>query len=94
MLAVGTGRKRVQTNFSTSTMPSILRVNDPNGERIGSADSQEGVKRIIESLGPGRYHIDEISSDPLPSGHASRRWGVGIKRPGGSVTLDPDPWDV
>ena len=72
----------------------ILRVNDPNGEPIGTADSQEGIKRVIEGLGPGRYHIDEISSDPLPSGHTSRRWGVGIKRPDGVVALDPDPWPM
>jgi hypothetical protein len=73
-------------------MPRILRVNYPNGEPIGTADSQEGIKREIEGRGPGRYHLDEISSDPLPSGHTSRRWGVGIKRPDGVVTLDPDPW--
>jgi hypothetical protein len=73
-------------------MPRILRVNNPNGEPIGAADSQEGIKRVIKDLGPGRYHVDEISSDPLPSGHTSRRLGVGIKRPDWAVTLDPDPW--
>jgi hypothetical protein len=62
-------------------MPRILRVNDPNGEPIETADSQEGMKRVIDGLGPGRYHVHEISSDPIPSGHTSRRWGVGIKRP-------------
>jgi hypothetical protein len=64
-------------------MPRILRVNDPNGEPVGTADSQHGIKRVIESLGPGRYYVDEISSDPLPSGHTSRRWGVAIRHPGG-----------
>jgi hypothetical protein len=73
-------------------MPRIPRVNDPNGEPIRTADSQAGAKRIIEYLDPGRYHVDEISSDPLPSGHTSRRWGVGNKRHDGVVTLDPDPW--
>jgi hypothetical protein len=73
-------------------MPRILRVNDPNGEPIRTADSQEGIKRVIKDLGPGRFHVDEISTDPLPSCRTSRRWGVGIKRPDGSVTLDPDPW--
>jgi hypothetical protein len=72
-------------------MPRILRVNDPNGEPIRTADSQEGITRVIKDLGPGRYHVDEISSDPLPSGHTSRRWGVGIKRPDGMVVLDPIP---
>ena len=73
-------------------MPRILRVNVPIGEPIGTADSQEGVTRVIDGLGPGRYHVDEISSDPLPSGHMSRRRGVGIKRPDGLTTLDSDPW--
>jgi hypothetical protein len=49
-------------------MPRILRVNDPNGDPIGTADSQEGITCVIEGLGPGRYHVDEMSADPLPSG--------------------------
>ena len=32
-------------------MPRILRVNDPNGEPIGTADSHDGIKRAIEGLG-------------------------------------------
>jgi hypothetical protein len=73
-------------------MPRILRVNDPNGDPIGTADSQESIKGSIERLGPGRYHVDEISSDPLPSGHTSRRCEFGIMRPDGVVTIDADPW--
>jgi hypothetical protein len=42
--------------------------------------------------GQACYHVDEISADPLPSGHTSRRWGTAIKRPDGPVSLDPDPW--
>ena len=42
---------------------------------------------------PGRYHVDQIEADPLPSGHTWRRWGIAIKRPDGSVDLEPDPWD-
>jgi hypothetical protein len=41
----------------------------------------------------GRYHIDEISRDPLPSGHTSRRWVIGIKQADGSVMPEPDPWE-
>jgi hypothetical protein len=73
-------------------MPRILRVNDPNGDPIGTADSPEGIKRVIEGLGPGWYHLDEISSDPLPSGHTSRRWGVGFKDKNGTIAIEPDPW--
>jgi hypothetical protein len=41
----------------------------------------------IRSIAPGRYHVDEISDDPLPSGHSSRHWGVGLKMPDGSVVI-------
>jgi hypothetical protein len=43
---------------------------------------------------PGHYHVDEVSSgdDAFPSGHTSRRWGVGIKRADGSVVDERDPW--
>jgi hypothetical protein len=47
---------------------------------------------VIRHSEPGRYHIAQISADPLPSGHTSRRWGVAIRRPDRSVDLDPDPW--
>jgi hypothetical protein len=75
-------------------MPRILRVNDADGDPIRTAESDEGVQRLLESLPPGHYHIDEISSDPLPSGHTSRRWGFGFKFGDQSVAIDRDPWDA
>jgi hypothetical protein len=72
-------------------MPTILRVNDADGHSIGTADSLEGVYRVVEGAAPGRYHVDEISSEPLPCGRTSRRWGVGVKHQDGTVTLDPRP---
>jgi hypothetical protein len=60
----------------------MLRVNDPQGDSVGAAADVEGLRRWVERLGPGRYHVDEIAADPLPSGHTSRRWGVAIKHPG------------
>lgn len=80
----GTGRR-------ASIMPRILRVNNPDGEPIGTTESAEGVRAILEPLPPRRYHIDEISRDPLPSGHTSHRWGPGIKRGGWTVTINRDP---
>jgi hypothetical protein len=38
--------------------------------------------------------VDVIFADPLPSGHTSRRWGVGIKRHDWTVVIEPDPWDT
>jgi hypothetical protein len=55
-------------------------------------DQVAGIAPAIRSSERGRYHDGEITADPLPSGHTSRRWGVGIRRSDGNVTLDPDPW--
>jgi hypothetical protein len=73
-------------------MPRILRVNGADGDPVGTADSPDRLRSLLNGLDPGRYHVDEISADPLPSRHTSRRRGIGIKHPDGTVTLDPDPW--
>jgi len=52
----------------------------PDGEPISTTESMEGVREILDPFPPARYQTDEISADPLPSGHTSRRWGVGITR--------------
>jgi hypothetical protein len=70
----------------------MLRVNDPQGDPVGDASDVEGLRLLAEGLGLGRYHVDEVSADPLPSGHTSRRRGFAIKHPDGRVELDPDPW--
>jgi hypothetical protein len=59
---------------------------------IFDVDTLDQLEPAIRSSAPGRYHMDEISADPLPSGHTSRRWGVGIKRVDGTVVIEPDPW--
>jgi hypothetical protein len=74
------------------TKPNIYRISQPGREPITDVDSVEAVEGAIRAGGPGRYHVDEISSDPLPSGHTSRRWGTAIQRPDGAVTIEPDPW--
>ena len=56
-------------------------------------DSIDEVEPAIASRKPGRYHIDQISAEPLPSGHTSRRWGIGIKGTDGPVVIERDPWD-
>jgi hypothetical protein len=73
-------------------LPTIYRVTQPVQEPITYVDSVEAVEGAIRAGGPGRYHVDQISTEPLPSGHTSRRWGTAIKRPDGVVTIDPDPW--
>jgi hypothetical protein len=52
------------------------------------------IEPIIRSSAPGRYHFAQIEREPLPSGHTSRRWGVGLKMPDGSVVIERDPWEA
>ena len=37
--------------------------------------------------------IVTIEREPLPSGHTSRRFGVGLKLADGSVVIERDSWD-
>jgi hypothetical protein len=71
---------------------SIYRISRPDDDQVVDVDSLDGVERTIASGNPGCLHVDEISHDPLPSGHTSRRWGIGIKRHDGTVAIEPDPW--
>ncbi len=66
---------------------------NPNGREpdIG-VDTLDQLEPAIRSSEPGRYHVDQIERDRLPSGHASKRWGVGIKRADGTVEREPDRW--
>jgi hypothetical protein len=43
---------------------------------LSDADTIEYLKGILGHLDPGRYTVDEIALDPLPSGHTARRRGV------------------
>jgi hypothetical protein len=49
------------------------------------------IAPVVRTSKPGRYHIDQIERDPLPSGHTSRRWEVAVKRRDGSVVIESDP---
>jgi len=70
----------------------MYRISRNGHEPIVDVDQAEAIEPAIRSGAPGRYHLDEISADALPSGYTSRRWGVGIKHRDGTVALDPDPW--
>jgi hypothetical protein len=56
--------------------------------RVESADD---IASIVRCAPPGRYHIDEVYSTPLPSGCTARKWGTAIRRTDGSVSLERDP---
>ena len=75
-------------------MSITYRLVDSKGEMLSDADTIEYLKDILGHLEPGRYTVDEISSEPLPSGHTARRWGVLLKLDDGTIIEEPDPWDV
>jgi hypothetical protein len=63
---------------------------DSRGVVVTDADSIGDLKGILGDLQAGRYTVDEISSNPSPSGHTSRRWGVLLKCEDGSIVEEPD----
>jgi hypothetical protein len=69
----------------------MFRISRRGSDHIVDVHQVEAIERAIRSSAPGR-HVDEISRDPLPSSHTSRRWGVGIKRHDWTAALEPDPW--
>ena len=69
----------------------------PNLHYVLLKHSSAFRKQVIgpepKQIEPGRYTVDEISTDPLPSGHTARRWGVLLKLDEGTIIEEPDPWD-
>lgn len=63
-------------------------------EVIDDADTIEGARGIVRGQPPGRYDVDEIRADPLPSGHTSRSWGRMVRHPDGRVEDEPWPWSA
>ena len=58
----------------------MYRISRNGQEPIIDVDQFEAIEPANRSSEPGRYHVDEINAHPLPSGHMSRRWGVGVER--------------
>jgi hypothetical protein len=71
----------------------MYRISRNGHEPIVDVDQVAAIEPVIRASPAGRYHVDEMSTKPLPSGHCARRWGVGIKRADGSVVIEPDPWE-
>jgi hypothetical protein len=53
------------------------------GEGIDDAETIEVGRVIVRGQPPGRYDVDEIQPDPLPSGHTSQSWGRLNRHPDG-----------
>lgn len=70
----------------------MFRVSQNERELVVDITTADEIERAIRARKAGKYHVDEISADPLPSGHNSRHWGVAIERPDGPVEIQADPW--
>ena len=71
----------------------MFRISQNGQEPIVDLDTVKEIEPAIRASKPGRYHIDQIERDPLPSGHTSRRWEAAVKDAKGSAQLEPDPRD-
>jgi hypothetical protein len=77
----------------TQGRAAMFRVTQ-HSESIDDADTLDGARAIVQGQPQGRYEVDEIRADPLPSGHTSRQWGRIIRHSDGRVEDEPWPWDA
>jgi hypothetical protein len=70
----------------------MFRISDKDCFLVDVENSVE-VEPVIRFAPPGRYHIHEMSTTPLPSGCTARRWGIRIKHADGAIVIEPDPWE-
>jgi hypothetical protein len=70
----------------------MYRISRNGHEPMVDVEQVEAIKPEIRSSEPGRYHADQISADPMPNGHTSRRWGIAVKRSVSSASIDWDAW--
>jgi hypothetical protein len=62
------------------------------GQGIDDANAIEGARETVQDQSSGRYDLDEIRAERLPSGHSSRSWGRMIWQPDGRVEEEPHRW--
>jgi hypothetical protein len=58
----------------------MYRISGNKHEPLVDVDQVEAIEPAIRSSEPGRYHVNEISADPLPSRDRAR--SVGNASPG------------
>jgi hypothetical protein len=76
-------------------MASVLTI-IKGDDIIARVRRQEEIPSALADAGPGRYVVEESSmgGELLPTGYSCQRWGTAIRHDGGSVMLDPDPWEA
>jgi hypothetical protein len=69
----------------------MFRVSKGTHGPVVNVNTVKQVEPAVGRAAPGHYHVDEITRDPVPCGHRSRRGGLATKRDDGSVMLERDP---
>ena len=72
----------------------MFRISNDTNWPIVKVEDVADIVTAIRAAKPGRYHVDEMTVDLLPSGRIVRHWGVVIKRADGSVVFEPDEWET
>jgi hypothetical protein len=72
----------------------MFGISRSGSDEIADGDWVDQIEHALRSRPPGRYHVNQLERDPLPSGHSSYRWGLAIRMQDGSVVSEPDPWEA
>jgi hypothetical protein len=82
------------TGFLVRHDAAMFRISRDEQEPVAYVASEDGIVPHLRAAQPGRYHIGVISTDHVSPGDSFRRWGIGIKRADGLVTIEADPLDA
>jgi hypothetical protein len=76
----------------SNVMASVLTF-IPGDEIRASVVDATHVRKALEHANPGRYMIEEgsMAGELLPSAYRCQRWGVAIRKAGGSVMIEREP---
>jgi hypothetical protein len=68
----------------------MFRISKGEDGPVVDVDTFQQLVVALRAGKRGRFRIDEITRDPLPPGHTSRRWGTGAKWADGTVVIERD----
>jgi hypothetical protein len=68
----------------------MFRISRSGYDELTDVAQADEIGPAMRASKTGLYQVDEISADPLPSGHTSRRGGIAIEREDGSVVIERD----
>ena len=69
-----------------------FRVFAPDGSPIGDVESIDEVIELARQSPPGRYQVDQVSTDIASGDQKSRTWGSVTRSNKGKIALHAPPW--